>query len=135
MSSKESLQEKGDLSKVWTDDGFDPNVYKLLKKSGYDFNRPVPLGYVVEAKPYGINKTQKKIQEQGGAVAVPKVGLGYAPPQPVRISGRRKDRQSFVQYIAAEETTEVMKRMSRINQSLLCLIDCSLPLCKGVLRC
>ena len=39
-----------------------------------------------KAKPYGINETQKKIQEQGGVVSVPKVGLGYVPPQPVRIS-------------------------------------------------
>ena len=38
-----------------TDDGFDSNVYKLFKKFGYDFNRPVPLGYIIEAKPYGIN--------------------------------------------------------------------------------
>jgi len=39
-------------------------------------------------------------------VAVPKVGLGYVPPQPVRISGRRKDKQSLVQYIVEEVTTE-----------------------------
>ena len=46
------------------------------------------------------------IQELGGVVAVPKVGLGHAPSQPVQISGRRKDKQSLIQYIAAEETTE-----------------------------
>jgi len=106
MSSKGSLQEEVDLPMVHTEDGFDPNAYKLLKKSGYDFNRPVSLGYVIEAKPYGINETQKRIQEQGGVVAVPKVGLGYATPQPVQISGLRKDKQSLVQYITAEETTE-----------------------------
>ena len=39
-------------------------------------------------------------------MAVPKVGLSHAPSQPVRISGRRKDKQSLIQYIAAEETTE-----------------------------
>jgi len=72
---------------VRTEDGLDPNLHKLLKKSGYDFNRPVPLGRVLEAKPYGINETQKRIQEQGGVVAVPKVGLSHTPPQPVRISG------------------------------------------------
>ena len=69
MSSKGSLQEEVDLPKVGTEDGFDPNAYKLLKKSGYDFNRSVPLGCVIEAKPYGINETQKKIQEQGGVMA------------------------------------------------------------------
>jgi len=57
MSSNGSLQEEADLSKVRTEDGFDPNVYKLLKKSGYDFNRPVPLGCVIEANSYGINET------------------------------------------------------------------------------
>jgi len=39
-------------------------------------------------------------------MAVPKVGLSYALPQPVRISGRRKDKQSLVQYIAGKETTK-----------------------------
>ena len=106
LSSKGSLQKGVDLSKVRTEDGFDPNTYKLLKKSGYDFNRSVPLGCVIEAKPYGINETQKNIQEQGGDVEVPKVGLDHAPPQPVRILGRYKDKQSLIQYIAAEETTE-----------------------------
>ena len=39
-------------------------------------------------------------------MVVPKVGLGYAPPQPVRILGRCKDKSSLVQYIVAEETTK-----------------------------
>jgi len=82
-----------DLPKVCTNDGFDPTVYKLMKKSSYDFNKPVSWGHVVEAKPYGINETQKKIQEQGGVVAVLKIGLGHVPPQPVRISRRCKDKQ------------------------------------------
>ena len=90
------LIKLADLLKVCTEDGFNPNTYKLLKKSGYDFNRPIPLGCVIEAKPYGINETQNRIQEQGGAVEVSKVGLGYAPPQLFRISGRRKDKQSLV---------------------------------------
>ena len=106
MSSKGSLQGEVDLLKMRTDNGFDPNAYKLLKKSGNDFNRPVPLRCVIKAKRYGINETQKMIQEQGGVMAVPKVTLGYAPPQLVQISTRRNDKQSVVQYIAVEETTE-----------------------------
>ena len=77
-----------------------------MKKSGYNFNNAVSLGHVIEAKPHGINETQKKIQEQGGIMAVPKVGLGYVSPQPVRISGQRKDRQSLAQYVVAEEIIE-----------------------------
>jgi len=50
VSSKGSLQEEVDLLKVHTDDGFDTNAYKLLKKSNYDFHRPVPLGCFIEAK-------------------------------------------------------------------------------------
>ena len=52
------------MPKVYTDDGFDPNAYKLMKKSGYDFKKPASLGHIVKAKPYGINETQKKIQEK-----------------------------------------------------------------------
>ena len=114
-----------------TNDGFDPDAYKLMKKYGYDFNKPVSLGYVIKAKPYGINKTQKKI----GVVAVPKVGLGCVPPQPIRILGQRKDEQSSIQYIAARRPLKVMRRILRTNQSLLCLIDSSLPPGKGTLRC
>jgi len=57
MSSKGSLQEEADLPKVCTEDEFDPSAYKLLKKLGYDFNKPVPLGRLIEARPYGINET------------------------------------------------------------------------------
>ena len=93
VSSKCSLQEESHLPKVRTHDGFDPNAYRLMKNSSYDFNKPVSLGHVIEAKPHGINETQKKIQEQGGVVAVLKIGLGHVPPQPVRISRRCKDKQ------------------------------------------
>ena len=37
---------------------FDSNVYKLMKKFDYDFNKPPPLGNVIEARPYGLNDTQ-----------------------------------------------------------------------------
>jgi len=43
VSSKGSLQKESDLPKVRIDDGFDLNAYKLMKKSGYDFNKPVSL--------------------------------------------------------------------------------------------
>jgi len=43
----------------------------------YDFNNPTALGGVVEVKIYGLNKTQKKIKDQGALVDVSKVDLGY----------------------------------------------------------
>jgi len=97
------LQEEGGLSKVCTSDGFDQNAFKLMKRSGYDFGKPPVLGIVVEARPYGLNDTQKMIRKQGGGVITPRIGLGYVPFQPVKISGWCKELQSLVQYITMEE--------------------------------
>ena len=74
-------------------EGFNLNAYKLMEKAGYDFNNPVALGKLVEVETCGLNKTQKKIQEQGGLVEVPKVDLGYTPVEPIKISGWRKAKQ------------------------------------------
>jgi len=84
------------LPNARTKEGFDPNVYKLMEKACYDFQNPTTLGNVVEAKPHGLNETQRKIQEQGSSVGVSKVGLGFMPSQPIRISGRWKGKQSAV---------------------------------------
>jgi len=63
-----------------------------MKKSGCDFRKPAPFGHVIETKPYSINETQKKIQEQGSVVALPKVSLSYIPHQLVQISRWHKDK-------------------------------------------
>jgi len=57
-SSKGLLQEESDLPTVHTSDGFDPNTYKLIKKSRYDFIKPPSMGHVIEAKCYGPNDMQ-----------------------------------------------------------------------------
>jgi len=44
-----------------TNDGFDLNAYKLVEKFGYDFSKSPSLGYVIEAKPYGVNDLEKMI--------------------------------------------------------------------------
>ncbi|KAK9677082.1 hypothetical protein RND81_11G120500 [Saponaria officinalis] len=63
---------------------FDPNAYKLLSKSGYDFENPIPMGKVVEVVPYGLNQTQRKLHEQGNECQVTKLGIGYTPSMPNR---------------------------------------------------
>ena len=105
-SSKAFLKEEEVLPHTHTKDGFDPNAYKLMERAGYNFQNPATLGKVIEVKPYGLNNTQKMIQERGGSVSVSKVGLGYTPLQPVKISGRRKNKQSVVQHISAEDIDE-----------------------------
>jgi len=42
-------------------EGFDPNAYNLMERADYDFQRPTTLGKVVETKPHGLIKTQKRI--------------------------------------------------------------------------
>ena len=86
------MKEENDLPHTRTKEGFDPNAYKLMERAGYDFQNPATLGKVIEVKAHGLNETQKVIQEQGGSVGVYKVGFGYMPFQPIRISGRRKDK-------------------------------------------
>ena len=76
-----------------------------MKRSSPDFSQPTSLR-LIEAKPYILDIAQRFIQSEGGNAATPKVGLSYAPPQPVRISGRRKDKQALTQYITAEEVDD-----------------------------
>jgi len=58
------LQEEGGQLRARISDGFDLNAYKLMKKSGFDFSIPPLLGSVIEARPYGLNDTQKMIQNR-----------------------------------------------------------------------
>jgi len=50
------------LSSARTKERFDPNAYKLMERAGYDFQNPATSGMIVEAKLYGLTKTQRKIQ-------------------------------------------------------------------------
>jgi len=73
------VQEESDLLRVQTSDRFDLNAYKLMKKSGYDFSRPAPLGNAIKARCYALIDTQIMIQTQGGGVATWKIGFSYVP--------------------------------------------------------
>ena len=79
---------------VSTKKGFD--TYTLVERSGYNFQNPTTLRKVAEVKSHGLTETQRKIQDQGDSVVVSKVGLGFTPPQPIRISRRRKDKQLVI---------------------------------------
>ena len=58
-SSRGLIQEISKAPKACTSNEFDPNSHKLMEKSGYDFRKLGSLGQVIEAKPYGLNETQK----------------------------------------------------------------------------
>ena len=78
-SSRGLFQEESNLRRVCTRDGFDLNAYKLLKKSGYDFSKPRPLGNVIDVRLYGLNSKQKVIHRQGGRVVTPRISLRCIP--------------------------------------------------------
>ncbi|XP_070034861.1 uncharacterized protein [Nicotiana tomentosiformis] len=66
-----------------TDEGFDPNAYRLFAKAGYNPNEPSKLGKLpLEA-----------------ATRQPREGLGYKQQSPVRISIRR----ASINYITVED--------------------------------
>jgi len=56
-----------------------------MKRSSYGFSKSPLLRSVIEARPYGINDTQKMIPKLGGEVITPRIKLGYVPSQPVKI--------------------------------------------------
>jgi len=58
-----------------------------MKRSGYDFSKLLLLGSVNEARPYGLNNTQKMIPKYDHRVVTPRIGFGYVASQPVKISG------------------------------------------------
>ena len=62
-SSKGLLREAGNLPVVHTSNGFDPNAYKLMEESGYDFSKSPSPGHVIDTKHYGPNDAQKMMQK------------------------------------------------------------------------
>ncbi|KAG8379494.1 hypothetical protein BUALT_Bualt07G0094300 [Buddleja alternifolia] len=85
---------------------FSPKVYKLLKKSGYDFSNPSGLGKLepelTGEKIHGLTKAQHKLRKQGYQVDQPKTGLGFALAEPVRIRVTKKEKCVNVQHISIE---------------------------------
>ncbi|KAG8374733.1 hypothetical protein BUALT_Bualt10G0026600 [Buddleja alternifolia] len=85
---------------------FGPRVYKLLEKSGYDFSNPSGLSQleaeVTGEKIHGLTKAQHKLRRQGYHVDQPKIGLGFAPVEPVRRSVMKKEKCVNVQHISVK---------------------------------
>ncbi|KAF8405954.1 hypothetical protein HHK36_008032 [Tetracentron sinense] len=98
--------EHGSLPTERTEEGFDPNAYKLLAKAGYDYKDSPPLGKLSRQTTgenvHGLNRTQQKLKGKGYAVKSFKNGVGYSPPPPVRMSSRKAN----AQYITAQSVDE-----------------------------
>ncbi|CAH9125410.1 unnamed protein product [Cuscuta epithymum] len=99
---KEEVKRKDDvktydLPKVRTNEGFDPNAYKLLAKAGYNPNER-KLGKLIQEA--GGEGTLKQINARG------QVGLGYVQPKPIKILINR----AAIHHISADEEDEVTSK-------------------------
>ena len=126
-----NLVEEDSLPVRRTEEGFDPKAYKLLAKSGYDFQNPPQLGQLyldyVEKKSHEINLTQSNLKQQGYAIEILRIGLGYSSQEPVRISAKGKGKKVTSQNITFEvEEERKPKPMSR--SSIFNCLGTSAPL-------
>jgi len=124
ISSKGLLQGKNDLPMVRASDAFDPDAYKLMEESKYDFSKPPSVRYIIDTKPYGSNDKQKVVQKKGDEVMTPRIGLGYMPPQLMKILRQCKDQRSLTQSVMMEEAGNDKVTMLCLAQNYRCSTGC-----------
>ncbi|KAM2661174.1 hypothetical protein EV2_023516 [Malus domestica] len=99
------------LATTRTEEGFDPNAYKLVSKAGYDFvsssNPRKKVSNTINNKERDLTETQKKLKKHGYRINNNKAGLGFTPNAPVKISSKAKN--ASTQHIS----TSVFDRMNR----------------------
>ncbi|KAK4409413.1 hypothetical protein Sango_0014300 [Sesamum angolense] len=86
-----SIQKEGVHEALVIDvKGFKPKASKLLIKDKYNPKEKLNLGKLhfeaTHKKPHGLNATQVMLKEKGHEVQDSRVGLGFTPPKPVRIT-------------------------------------------------
>ncbi|MBT0984586.1 hypothetical protein KJ032_26490, partial [Salmonella enterica subsp. enterica serovar Typhimurium] len=96
-----------------TEEGFDPNAYKLMSKAGYDFasssNPGKKVSNTVNNKERDLTKTQKKLKKHGYGVDNNKAGLGFTPNAPVKISSKAKNASTQHISVSIEQNQEEPK--------------------------
>ncbi|KAM2197355.1 hypothetical protein ACFX1Q_000767 [Malus domestica] len=102
-----------------TEEGFDPNAYKLMSKAGYDFafssNPEKKVSNTVNNKEHNLTKTQKKLNEHGYRVNNNKAGLGFTPNAPVKISSKAKNASTQHISVSVEQNQEEPKSAARTS--------------------
>ncbi|KAL0439219.1 UNVERIFIED_CONTAM: hypothetical protein Slati_2404900 [Sesamum latifolium] len=87
-------EEEGGHEVLTVDEnGFDLKAFKLLIKAEYNSKEKLSLGKLppeaTGKKLHGLNAIQIMLKEKGHAVQDSRVGMGFTPPKPVRISIKR----------------------------------------------
>ncbi|KAM2981393.1 hypothetical protein FF2_012699 [Malus domestica] len=100
-----------------TEEGFDPNAYKLMSKAGYDFasssNPGKKVSNTVNNKERDLTETQKKLKKHGYGVNNNKAGLGFTPNAPVKISSKAKNASTQHISVSIEQDREEPKSTLR----------------------
>ncbi|KAM1358731.1 hypothetical protein ACFX15_044968 [Malus domestica] len=100
-----------------TEEGFDPNAYKLMSKAGYDFasssNPGKKVSNTVNNKERDLTETQKKLKKHGYGVNNNKAGLGFTPNAPVKISSQAKNASTQHISVSIEQDQEEPKSTPR----------------------
>ncbi|KAM1666585.1 hypothetical protein ACFX2K_046163 [Malus domestica] len=100
-----------------TEEGFDPNAYKLMSKAGYDFasssNPGKKVSNTVNNKERDLIETQKKLKKHGYGVNNNKAGLGFTPNAPVKISSQAKNASTQHISVSIEQDQEEPKSTPR----------------------
>ncbi|KAL0358237.1 UNVERIFIED_CONTAM: hypothetical protein Scaly_1509400 [Sesamum calycinum] len=86
-------EEGGHEALAIDEKGFDPKAFKLLIKAGYDPKEKLNLGKLppeaTGKKVHGLKATQIMLKKKGHTIQDSRVGLGFTPPKPVRITIKR----------------------------------------------
>ncbi|KAM1724361.1 hypothetical protein PS2_022206 [Malus domestica] len=112
-----------------TEEGFDPNAYKLMSKAGYDFafssNPGKKVSNTVNNKERDLTETQKKLKKHGYGVNNNKAGLGFTPNAPVKISSKMKN--ASTQHISVSIKQDREEPKSAPQTPVFDRMNCSRP--------
>ncbi|KAM1546464.1 hypothetical protein FF1_046742 [Malus domestica] len=112
-----------------TEEGFNPNAYKLMSKAGYDFASSSNLGKkvsnTVNNKECDLTETQKKFKKHGYGVNNNKARLGFTPNAPVKFSSKAKN--ASTQHISVSIEQDQANPKSTLRMSVFDKINRSRP--------
>ncbi|KAM1268529.1 hypothetical protein ACFX2G_000819 [Malus domestica] len=112
-----------------TEEGFDPNAYKLMSKAGYNFTSSANLGKndlnTVKDNERDLTKTQKRLEKHGYGVSNNKAGLGFTPNAPVNISSKAKN--ASAQHISVRIIQDKEEPQPAPRTSVFDRMNCSKP--------
>ena len=99
--SQGPIVEHGTLPTKRTEEGFNPNAYRIMAKAGYNHEKPSGLGKLI---PEASRKEgQKTLEAKGVRATSSEARIGYTPPTPIHIPIRKASVLMISTYDKEEE--------------------------------